>query len=171
MPPELWICVYYFWPWECLGCHPAKLGKTCLVECVHVYVHGSGWGCFLGGFCCFFAGTYCFGNLMQIKNEWEDYISVMHIWWWSEFTLCGCGYLHLFQNRKYQPICCGFFFFSVWLVLLQPADIENLNFFFLQHCIFFQHLRKKSWFSASLLPFSKNLMLRRQKINKSEERL
>lgn len=29
MSPELWICVYYSWPWECLGCHPAKLRKTC----------------------------------------------------------------------------------------------------------------------------------------------
>lgn len=55
MSPELWICVYYSWPWECLGCHPAKLRKTCLVKCVRVYVHGGRGGSAFG---------VCFGFLL-----------------------------------------------------------------------------------------------------------
>lgn len=46
--------MYYSWPWECLGCHPAKLRKTCLVKCVRVYVHGGRGGAF----------GVCFGFLL-----------------------------------------------------------------------------------------------------------
>lgn len=51
---------------------------------------------------------------MQIKNEWEDCVSVMHIWRWSEFTCVGVAtFIYSRIESISQSVVESGFFFSV----------------------------------------------------------